>query len=62
MSVVVDKNNVSIAARFDSGMNFVELLGLEGGMPTRVSLPRKRLGDVLRRLQVDPGEVGVPAT
>ena len=59
VSVVLDKNNVSIAARFDSGINFVELLGLEGGMPTRVSVPRKRLGDVLTRLNVDPNEVGV---
>jgi hypothetical protein len=59
VSVVLDKNNVSVAARFDSGLNFVELLGLEGGMPTRVSLPRKRLGDVLSRLHVDPNEVGV---
>ena len=62
MSIVLDKNNVSIAARFDSGLNFIELLGLEGGMPTRVSLPRKRLGDVLSRLHVDPSEVGVSAT
>ncbi|HVR21274.1 MAG TPA: hypothetical protein VMS65_16285 [Polyangiaceae bacterium] len=62
VSIVLDKNNVSIAARFDSGLNFIELLGLEGGMPTRVSLPRKRLGDVLTRLHVDPSEVGVSAT
>jgi hypothetical protein len=62
VSVVLDKNNVSIAARFDSGINFIEMLGLEGGMPTRVSVPRKRLGDVLTRLHVDPNEVGVPAT
>jgi hypothetical protein len=61
VSIVLDKNNVSVAARFDSGINFIELLGLEGGMPTRVSLPRKRLGDVLSRLNVDPNEVGVPA-
>jgi hypothetical protein len=59
VSIVLDRNNVSIAARFDSGLNFIELLGLEGGMPTRVSLPRKRLGDVLTRLNVDPSEVGV---
>jgi hypothetical protein len=62
VSVVLDKNNVSIAARFDSGINFVEMLGLEGGMPTRVSVPRKRLGDVLTRLHVDPSEIGVTAT
>jgi hypothetical protein len=57
VSVVLDVNNVSVAARFDSGLNFLELFGLEGGMPTRVSLPRKRLGDVLARLRVDPSEI-----
>jgi hypothetical protein len=54
VSVVVDRDNVSVAARFDSGLNFLELFGLEGGMPTRVSLPRKRLEDALKRLGVDP--------
>jgi hypothetical protein len=58
ISVVLDKDNVSVAARFDSGMNFLELFELEGGMPTRVSLPRKRLPDVLSRLKVDPSEAG----
>jgi hypothetical protein len=57
VSVVLDRNNVSIAARFDSGLNFIQLFELEGGMPTRVSLPRKRLADVLTRLQVNPAEV-----
>jgi hypothetical protein len=58
VSVVADRDNVSIAARFDSGFNFLELFGLEGGMPTRVSLPRKRFADVLARLKVDPAEIG----
>jgi hypothetical protein len=57
VSVVLDRNNVSIAARFDSGLNFVQLFELEGGMPTRISLPRKRLAEVLTRLRVDPSEV-----
>jgi hypothetical protein len=57
VSVVLDVNNVSVAARFDSGLNFLELFGLEGGMPTRVSLPRKRLADVLTRLRVDASEI-----
>jgi hypothetical protein len=56
--VVVDRDNVSVAARFDSGLNFLELFGLDGGMPTRVSLPRKRLADVLTRLKVDASEIG----
>lgn len=61
VSVVIDRDNVSVAARFDSGMNFVEMLGLAGGMPTRVSVPRSRAVEVLTALGVDPaaaGEVG----
>lgn len=53
IAIVVDRHNVSVAAPFDSGLNFLEILGLDGGMPTRVSLPRKRLHDVLDRLGVD---------
>lgn len=52
VSVVVDRDNVSVAARFDSGLNFVALLGLGGGMPTRVSVPRSRLREVLDALRV----------
>ncbi len=57
VAVVVDRDNVSVAASFDSGLNFLTLFGLEGGMPTRVSLPRKRLSDVLARLDVDSTEI-----
>jgi len=53
VSVVLDKENVAIAARFDSGINFLQLFGLAGGMPTRVSLPRKQLGEALAALGVD---------
>jgi hypothetical protein len=56
VSVVVDRDNVSVAASFDSGLNFLTLFGLEGGMPTRVSLPKSRLSDALTRLGVDPAE------
>jgi hypothetical protein len=59
VSVVVDRDNVSVAARFDSGLNFVSLLNLGGGMPTRVSVPRTRLSEVLRALGVDPSQTGV---
>lgn len=54
VSVVVDKNNVAIAARFDSGLNFLSLFGLAGGMPTRVSLPLKELPVILAKLGADP--------
>ena len=47
VSVVVEHGNASIAAAFDSGIDFVKLLELGGGMPTRVSVPAKRLPDAL---------------
>jgi hypothetical protein len=59
VSVVVDRDNVSVAARFDSGLNFVTLFNLGGGMPTRVSVPRPRLGEVLRALGVDAAAAGI---
>jgi hypothetical protein len=52
VSVVIDADNVAVAARFDSGYNFLKLFGLTGGMPTRVSVPRSRAQDVLRALGV----------
>jgi hypothetical protein len=54
VSVVIDRDTVTVAAPFDSGLDFLKLLGLSGGMPTRVSVPRTRLGDLLRALGVSP--------
>jgi hypothetical protein len=54
VSVVIDRDTVTVAARFDSGFDFLKLLGLSGGMPTRVSVPKARLGDLLRALGVAP--------
>lgn len=53
VSIVIDQNNVAVAARFDSGLNFLTLFGLAGGMPTRVSLPLKQLPAVLGALGAD---------
>jgi hypothetical protein len=50
VAVVVDRGNATIAAPFDSGLDFVELLELGGGMPTRVNVPQKRLEDALDRI------------
>ena len=55
VSVVIDRDTVTVAARFDSGLDFLKLLGLSGGMPTRVSVPKTRLGDLLLALGVAPG-------
>jgi hypothetical protein len=54
ISVVHDDTTVTAAAPFDSGVDLLSLLGLDGGMPTRVSLPRERLDHVLDRLRAVP--------
>ncbi len=55
VAVVADADSVTVAAPFDSGRNFLQLLSLSGGMPTRVSVQRARLAEVLTLL-------GAPAT
>jgi hypothetical protein len=55
VSLVIDRDTVTVAARFDSGFNFIKMLGLSGGMPTRVSIPKSRLADLLVALGVAPG-------
>jgi hypothetical protein len=51
VAIVVDGGNVSIAAAFDSGLDFVQLLDLGGGMPTRVNIPHKRLPEAISRIR-----------
>ncbi len=50
VAVVRDSGSLSIAADFDSGFDFVKMLDLGGGMPTRVSVPEARLAEVLEKL------------
>ncbi len=50
ISLVHDESSVTVAARFDSGIDLVEKLGLDGGMPTRVSVAAKKLDEVLLAL------------
>jgi hypothetical protein len=57
VSLVYDRTTVTVAARFDSGVNLLAALGLEGGMPTRVSVPVSKLAFVLQRLGVKPLEI-----
>ena len=47
ISAVRDQGYVTIAASFDSGWDFVRLLGLEGGMPTRVTIPEGRADEAI---------------
>jgi hypothetical protein len=50
MALVLDQDNISLAAPFESGINFLDLLGLSGGMPTLVSIPTSRMGEALTKL------------
>jgi hypothetical protein len=50
VSVVYDHSTVTVAARFDSGIDLLKILELPGGMPTVVSVPAKTLDDVLEKL------------
>lgn len=52
IAVVLDGDTLTFAAPFDSGINFLELLGLSGGMPTLVSVQVRRLDDALAGLGV----------
>jgi hypothetical protein len=51
VALLVDMDTLTLAARFDSGINFLSLLGLSGGMPTLVSVQRTRLTEVLEILR-----------
>src|SRR5580658_5238676 len=57
VSMVLDQDTLTLAARYDSGVSFLELLGLSGGMPTLVSVPKTRLHDALRKLGADESAV-----
>jgi hypothetical protein len=50
VAVVHDDTTATAAAAFDSGVDLLELFGLEGGMPTVVSLGAKDLPRMLERL------------
>lgn len=50
VAIVRDAGMITAAAAFDSGIDFIKLLGLGGGMPTRVSIAESRLQELLDRL------------
>lgn len=50
VAVVCDDAAVTAAARFDSGVNLLRVLGLSGGMPTRVSVAPQQLESTLKLL------------
>lgn len=57
VAILVDMDTVSLAAPFDSGVSFLQILGLSGGMPTLVSIPKKRLHEALQKLDVPEADV-----
>jgi hypothetical protein len=50
VAVVQHSGAITLAAAFGSGIDFLKLFALEGGMPTRVSLPESRLDEVLEKI------------
>ena len=50
VALVHDETTITLAARFDSGIDLLRMLEIQGGMPTRVSVPAARLTDVMERL------------
>jgi len=54
IAVVQDSGMITIAAPYDSGWDFVSLLGLGGGMPTRVSIAEARLDEALAAIESAP--------
>jgi hypothetical protein len=56
IAVVLDAENATFAAAFDSGINFLERFGISGGMPTVVSLHRAKLESALIALGVKPDD------
>ncbi len=57
IAMVLDRDTINLATRFDGGVNLLKLLGLSGGMPTRVSVPRKRLAHTCEALGVQVSAV-----
>jgi hypothetical protein len=53
IAILVDRDTMTLAAPFDSNVNFLSLLSISGGMPTLVSLPTHRLAETLRTLGVE---------
>jgi hypothetical protein len=50
VAVVRDSGSLTIAADFESGLDFVKLFELGGGMPTRVTVPEARRAEVMSKL------------
>jgi hypothetical protein len=52
LAASLDMDTLTLAARFDSGVSFLSVLGLSGGMPTLVSVPKTRMQEAFSKLGV----------
>ena len=50
VAVVRDSGALTIAADFESGLDFVKMFDMGGGMPTRVTVPEARRAEVMAKL------------
>jgi hypothetical protein len=57
LAAVLDLDTLTFAAPYDSGVSFLDLLGLSGGMPTLVSVSKARLHEALAKVGVADGDV-----
>lgn len=57
VAMILDRDTLSLAAPFDSGLNFLALLGLSGGMPTLVSIQKERIREAFQKLGAEPAEI-----
>jgi hypothetical protein len=57
IAMVVDLDTLTLAARFGSGINFLDTLGLSGGMPTLVSVQKTRLEEAFEKLGASKADI-----
>jgi hypothetical protein len=58
-AVLLHRDTLSVAAPFESGLNFLTLFGLSGGMPTVVSVPATRIDDFATKLGIAIQDLGI---
>jgi hypothetical protein len=57
IAMVLDRDTLTLAAPFDSGLDFLALMGLSGGMPTLVSIQKERLREALEKLGASVADI-----
>jgi hypothetical protein len=60
IAVVRDSGSLAIAADFESGLDFVKMFDLGGGMPTRVTIPEARRAEIMAKLAAAVAARGRP--